>query len=216
MALPIAALITAGLALLPKLPEMWGAVAGIFGKKVPEGVTQAGELAGEVLDSFSKGQLSPEAQIKLQEVISKHEERIIELSLEDRKITLEDKKIDYDLMKGAQQVEIEESKSPDEYVRRTRPLILRRLFYLMAIYIFFGPLLVTLCSYYQFDEATLNSVVGMLEYVSAFLFGTFSISFTGYMIGRTAEKKAGLQDGAISESLISSFTKMPAMFKKNK
>jgi len=215
MPLPaIPLLVSAGLTLLPKIPELWGAIAGLFGAKVPDSVTKAGELANSVLGSLTQGAVSPETQLKLQELINQHEEKIKEIALREQELVLKEKTVEYDLMKGSQDVEKAAYLAPDEYVRRTRPMILRKLFYLICVYVFFAPGIVALGSYYRFDEATLNSVVGMLEYIAGFLFGTFSISFTGYVIGRTQEKKAGLPDGTVSESMIQSFGSLPGLFRK--
>jgi len=37
----MAPLVVAGLSLLPKIPDMWNSIAGLFGRKIPETVEQA-------------------------------------------------------------------------------------------------------------------------------------------------------------------------------
>jgi hypothetical protein len=190
-----APLILAGLSLLPKLPEMWGTVAGLFGKKVPDTIEAAGSLAGEVINAFKRGEVSPEVQTKLNDSMYKHEERIKELSLEKMKV-------EYDLMKGAQEIEKASYQSKDEFVRRTRPKILRDMFKLCTGYILYAPLCIVAFKGFGVADATLLVMIEFLKYLGYSLFGTFTLAYTGYTAGRTTEKVKGKEEGSVSNSLM--------------
>ncbi|MBW1730019.1 MAG: hypothetical protein JRH08_00810 [Deltaproteobacteria bacterium] len=82
--MPLPALVGLGLSLLPKLPEIWSEVAKLFGKEPPKGVEQAKKLADEVTNLFQQGKVPPEVQVKLQELMYQHAERIYELEIQDR------------------------------------------------------------------------------------------------------------------------------------
>mgnify|MGYP001120440708 CR=1 FL=1 len=83
MPLPLG-IIATGLSLLPKIPELWDGIAGIFGKEAPKAVTEAGNLAEDVIGLFEKGQVTPEQEAKLKGLFYQHEERIYELEIQDR------------------------------------------------------------------------------------------------------------------------------------
>lgn len=199
-----APLILAGLSLLPKIPEIWGTVAGLFGKKVPDSIETAANLANDVFSAFKKDEVSSEVQVKLEQTMNQHKEKIAEIALKE-------KEIEYDLMKGSQEVEKESYKSTDQYVRRTRPKILRDLFKLCAGYTLFAPLMMVALSYTDIDSATLVSVVGLLKYIGYSIFGAFTLNYGGYTAGRTIEKKNGVTDGSISNGLMSTIS---ALIKK--
>lgn len=184
-----APLIMAGLSLLPKIPAMWDAVAGLFGKKVPKSVEGAGNLASEVMDAFRKGRLSPEAQIKLKELILQHEAEMAKLAFEEKKLEFEKEKLLHEDLSDVRDLEKESYKSEDQYVRRTRPMILRRLFGICTIYVFLAPAGVILGHEAGLDAETLKATVSMLEWCAGWLFGTFSTAYLGYAAARTVDKK---------------------------
>ena len=190
-----APLLVAGLSLLPKIPDMWNAVAGLFGKKVPKSVEEAGKLAGEVINSFKKGELSPEAQIELEKEVNRHIERIKELALEEKELALKDKELDF---KGEElivrnqesmnELEMEAYKSTDEFVRRTRPKMLRDFFKLVVGYVLYAPLALIAAKSVGFDAALLNTFTAMLEWIGGWVFGTFSAAYLGYTGARMVDK----------------------------
>lgn len=199
-----APLILAGLSLLPKIPEIWSTVAGLFGKKVPDSIETAANLANDVFSAFKKDEVSPEVQVKLDQLMNQHKEKIAEIALEE-------KRIEYDLMKGSQEVEKEAYKSTDQFVRRTRPKILRDLFKLCAGYTLFAPLTIVALSYTDMDAATMMTVVNLFKYIGYSIFGAFTLNYGGYTAGRTIEKKNGVTDGSISHGLVSTIS---ALIKK--
>ena len=192
MALALVPLISLGLSLLPKLPAAWGAIAGLFGKKVPETVTEAGQLAEGVLGSLKASTLSPEAQIELEKIFKSHEQTMANITLDERKIEMTG-------ILGAQQVEIASYKSEDEYVKRTRPKILRGLFYLMAVYLLMLPWVVVLLNYLKVEDAEVFLVMSGLKEAFLYVCATFSIAYTGYNVVRSQEKKAGCESASGSD-----------------
>lgn len=91
-------LITAGLALLPRIPALWDSIAGLFGQKVPETVEAAGRLAGEVLEAVKTDRLSPEIRARLEEAVMKHKEVIADLALREKALTVEAEKTAQDAL----------------------------------------------------------------------------------------------------------------------
>jgi len=182
-------LIMAGLSLLPKIPKMWDAVAGLFGKKVPSGVKEAGKLASDIMGDFKKDQISPEVQVKLKELMMEHEEEMAKLALEEKKLEFEGTKLEYGDVAGVRELEMASYKVDDEYVRRTRPMILRKLFYGCLTFAFVAPAAVVTMSLCSVAAATVASATGMVEWIGAWLFGTFSTAFLGYAAARSVDKK---------------------------
>lgn len=184
-----APLLLAGLSLLPKIPAMWNAVAGLFGKKVPDSVEEAGSLAEEVMDTLTKGRLSPEAQVKLKEIILQHEEEMARLSFEEKKLAFEENKLIHEDLNDVRDLEKEAYKSEDAYVRRTRPMILRRLFGACMVYVFLVPVSIIVANKIGLDAASIADVTGLFKWCAGWLFGTFSTAYLGYAAARTVDKK---------------------------
>uniref|UniRef100_A0A6M3IS22 Putative holin n=1 Tax=viral metagenome TaxID=1070528 RepID=A0A6M3IS22_9ZZZZ len=187
--MPIPALIGIGLSLLPKLPELWGGIAGLFGKKVPDTIKDAGKLAGEVSDMIRKGEISPDIQVQLEMKIMEYKERIQELLIEEKKIDLESKRIEYDEIQSKNDLEIAAYKSGDEYVARTRPMILRKLFGLVCLYSIYAPLCVIAAYTIGLPTAAIVSFTEMIYWIGGFLFGTFGTSYLGYSAARSLDKR---------------------------
>lgn len=175
-------LIAAGLSLLPKIPSIWSSVAGLFGKKVPSSITEAGKLAGEVMGAFKKNEVPPEITAKLEEIMNEHKEEMA-------KIALEEHRLEFENVAGMQRLEIESYKAGDEYVRRTRPMILRRLFYSCLVYAFFAPTLIVVGSIAGVDAALMVTCIGMVKWIGAWLFGTFGTAYLGYAGARSLDKR---------------------------
>jgi len=179
--MPIPLLMT-GLSLLPKLPSIWGAIAGLFGKKVPDSVEAAGKLAVDVINSFKAGEISPEVQVEMEKIMDDHKEEMAKVALEEHRLIAEG-------LAGVQNVEIESYKSEDQYVRRTRPMLLRRLFYSCIFYAFFAPSAVIAAAVLGVEAALLTTVIGMVEWIGGWLFGTFGGAYLGYAGARSLDKK---------------------------
>lgn len=175
-------LIMAGLSLLPKIPEIWNSVAGLFGKKSPSSVTEAGKLANEVLGALKKDEVPPEIATKLEEIMNQHKEKMAEIALEE-------KRLEFENAAGMQNLEVQAYKSGDEYVRRTRPMILRRLFYGCLGYAFFAPVMIIVAAMVSVEAALLATLIGMVKYIGGWLFGVFASAFLGYASARSLDKR---------------------------
>jgi len=179
--MPIPLLMT-GLSLLPKIPSIWGAIAGLFGKKVPDSIETAGKLAGDVINSLKAGEVSPEVQVEMEKIMNEHKEEMAKITLEEHRLVAEG-------LAGSQQVEVESYKSEDEYVRRTRPMLLRKLFYSCIIYAFFAPSAVIAAAVLGIEAAILATIIGMVEWIGGWLFSTFGAAYLGYTGARSLDKR---------------------------
>ena len=175
-------LIAAGLSLLPKVPSIWGSIAGLFGKKVPSGIEEAGKLAGEVMNAFKKDEVPPEIAAKLEEIMNEHKEEMA-------KIALEEHRLEFENAAGMQNLEIESYKSEDEYVRRTRPKILRDLFSACVVYAVFAPTLIIVGSIAGIEAAVMLACIGVIKWIGGWLFGTFATAYLGYSGARSLDKR---------------------------
>jgi hypothetical protein len=175
-------LIMAGLSLLPKLPSIWEGVAGLFGKKVPGSIQEAGKLAGDVINSLKAGEVSPEIQVEMEKIMKEHEQEMAKITLEEHKLIAEG-------LSASQNLEAQAYKSHDEYVRRTRPMILRKLFYTCIGYVFFAPGIVVAAAVLGVEAAILTVLVSMVEWVGGWLFSTFGAAYLGYAGARSLDKR---------------------------
>lgn len=179
--MPIPLLMT-GLSLLPKIPSIWGAIAGLFGKKMPDGVEAAGKLAGDIMNSLKAGDISPEVQVEMEKIMNDNKEEMAKIALEEHRLIAEG-------IAGAQNAEIESYKSDDQYVRRTRPMLLRRLFYTCVVYTFFAPGIVVAGAALGAEAAILTALIGMVKWIGGWLFSTFGTAYLGYTGARSLDKK---------------------------
>jgi len=178
-------LIISGLSLLPKIPEMWESIAGIFGKEVPKTVKQAGELASVIVSGISKGEVPQEKQFELQMAIMQHEERIEQEKTRNREIELADLQHQRDT-----QVALWENdrQSSSIKVQETRPTILRQMWGFVMFYGVFAPVLAIDAMFLlPVSEAAL--VLAILKDFGFWLLGLFGTSYVGYTTARTLDKK---------------------------
>lgn len=179
----MAPLIAAALPLLPKIPSLARAVAGIFGKKVPDTVEATAKFAGEVMDMMDNGRISPEQKIMLETAIMDHKEDIMRIQNDRLEIVRQAKK---DNLDTTVQLMGQGAASQDVYVSRTRPLILRRLFYACVLY---SGLVTCLVAWLSNRAAMSPEMLAMAKWIGAWMFGTFSTAFVGYTTARTIDKK---------------------------
>lgn len=191
----MAPILLAGLSLLPKIPKMWDAVAGLFGKKAPSGVMEAGELASGIMKDLKKDQISPEVQLKLEELCKEHEREMAKHALEEKKLKLDETKLEYKDAAGVRELEIAAYNVDDPLVRQTRPKILRKLFVGCIAYAFYAPLSVIAIAAWSaafpltITTSTVALVVSMVKWIGGWLFGTFSASYLGYATARSVDKR---------------------------
>ena len=158
----MAPLLGLGLQLLPQIPKVWGAVAGMFGKDTPKSVTEAGDLAGEVLGMINSGQVPPEQQLQLESRLLEHNETILKLQNEREQMYLKDEQ-----QKRDTQVALwaNDQKSTDLEVQRTRPKILKEMWRTCQIFIF-GTLVVFAAAMFMPIEVPTTEMVDGVEKVT--------------------------------------------------
>jgi hypothetical protein len=154
----------------------------LFGKKVPSGIAEAGKLAGEVMNAFKKDEVPPEIAAKLEEIMNEHKEEMA-------KIALEEHRLEFENAAGMQNLEIESYKSEDEYVRRTRPKILRDLFSACVVYAVFAPTLIVVGSIAGIEATIMLACIGVVKWIGGWLFGTFGTAYLGYSGARSLDKR---------------------------
>lgn len=183
----ILSLVMAGLSVLPKLPEAWGAVASLFGKKVPDSVEAAGKLAGEIMGELEKGKVSAEQQIQLKSLFYEHEHKIKELSLRE-------KELDYENLQRQNEQFVKlwtsDTRSTNKFVAETRPLILRRFFWLCAIYSVIVPLSMLVMTKLGIQSSNLEVYFAVLKWIGGWMFSTFTAGYLGYVAGRSVDKRS--------------------------
>lgn len=179
-------IILTGLALLPKIPAMWSAISGLFKKKLPKTESEAIELSKEISDLYKKGNLDPLVQIQLEKIIKDHQAQMSMIALEKEKLF-------YGELQGLRELEIAAYNSGDQYIARTRPGMLRKLFWLCVIYCGVTPLLIIgtliLANIYKFDISLVESFISLIKWIGGFIFSTFTSGYLGYSAARTVDKK---------------------------
>lgn len=183
--IPVLGLIGAGLSVLPKIPEIWSTVAGLFGKQVPKGIEEAGKLAGDILGQFEKGQIPVEKQMELKSLLYAHEEKIIQFKLDEKRLDYEHEETAWSTYR---QLEAEDARSSNQFRTETRPRILRDMFKLTAAYVLFAPLALLAARGLGFD---VTEMMGLLKWMGGFLFSTFASAYLGYTAVRSIWDKKG-------------------------
>ena len=168
-----------GLSLLPKIPQAWNTVASIVGKAVPNSVSEAASLASEVITAVKEDKVTPEQKKALEEELNKHEEKIMELVMGE--------------MNSIRDLEKAAYKSNDKYVARTRPMILRRLFYITAGFCIFAPVSVLIGARVGVD---MNPFIEMIKCIAEYLFYVFGTAYIGYGAMRTRDKSNVIKNGS--------------------
>lgn len=166
------------------VPKVWGALASLFNKKVPETVIEAGGMIEDIAESIKEGQVSPEQQVELKRLLLQNKQI-------EEQVKYEREKLIYDDQAGGREVIKTALSSDDVYVRRTRPKILRWLFGVSAIYTFFAPSIYIAACSLGVSENKLKILVEILTWIGGFLFTSFTTAFTGYTVARSIDKRGG-------------------------
>lgn len=178
--------VVAGLELAGAVAE---AVGGETGKKINEGLNQVAEGLSEA----GSNPLSPEQQAKLQEAGMKHKEQMAALDLED--------------IQGGRDLAKTEIASQDEYVRHTRPELLR--WYgkgsFILVFACVGVVFVSAFSS-AVDKEEAAFIVDVLKWAFPTLSGTFLVMYRAYVGKRTAEKLA--EHGVTPEGLLDKLARL--------
>lgn len=182
--------VVAGLELASGIAE---AVGGDTGKKIADGA----RMVVEGLDEAGRQPVTPDMQLKLNEAADRHAERMAEIGLARERVDLADTEGGRDLAKA-------EIASGDEYVRRTRPMLLRwygkGTFLLVAAAVALA-FLSALTRAVDKEEAAF--IVDVLKWALPSLSGTFLLMYRAYAGKRTEEKlaEAGMQPEGVLDKL---------------
>lgn len=159
-------------------------VGGETGAKIKQGLGMVTEGLHEADAQVEK--MTPEQRLAIDEANHRHAERMRELGIEESRVDLEDVQGGRDLAKA-------EIASSDEYVRRTRPKLLR--WVTMGYLILCGlalPLVVVAAIWGDLDANAAN----LLVYVVCTLIGAMgtllAAMYRAYTGKRSAEKMASL------------------------
>lgn len=175
--------------LMETVGDVAEAVGGATGAKIKTGIDQVRE--GLVEASTQAEHMKPEQRLALQRVQNNHEARLAELELQD--------------IQGGRDLAKTEILSNDEYVRRTRPGLLR-LYGKAALWLIFGVVAIgfaaTFMSEVSKDEAAF--LIEVIKWALASIMGTFLMMYRAYTGKRTAEKAMamGIQPEGILDKLV--------------
>lgn len=164
------------------VPKAWGAIAGLFGKKAPETVTQAGELIDGIQGELRAGKIPAEQQVELKRLLLENEQVKMRYDYEREKLV-------YDDQAGGRDVIKIESSSVDPLVRQARPKMMMRAGNAGIAYTFVMPCIVALCAIANVKEATLVVIIELMIWLGGLIWGAFMTSFTGYTVARSADKR---------------------------
>jgi hypothetical protein len=170
------------------VPKVWQGIAGLFGKKTPETVLQAGKLIDEVETEISAGKVSPEQQIELKRMLLQNEQ------VEDQ-VELERLRLIYQDQAGGREVVKAGYASADPVVRQARPKMMMRLGTAGIWYTIAMPVVIGICAIAGANKEILAVVADLMWYLGLTLWGAFTTSFTGYTVARSADKRVpGMTD----------------------
>jgi len=130
----------------------------------------------------------PNVRLELEKEVNSHKEVIQELLLEEKKLQFEETVLEYTNVSEMIDLEKASYLSEDEYVRRTRPMILRKLFVSCIGYAFYAPLTIVAMGYTNVDPTVMAATISLIEWIGSCLFGTFATSYLGYAAGRSVDK----------------------------
>lgn len=167
------------------IPKAWQTVAAFFGKETPETVIEAGKLIDSVSEEITKGKVTPEQRVHLKELLLQNDQ------VKDQ-VELEKLRLQYQDQAGGREVIRTALTSEDEYVRRTRPKILRRLFTFVCFYSVYAPVIYIDACWLGLKTAQLDALSSLLLWTGASLWTTFLGGFTGYTVVRSKYDKRGL------------------------
>lgn len=80
-------------------------------------------------------------------------------------------------------------KSDYQYTKRTRPMILRKLFYSCIGFCFFAPISIIIISKLSIEKEIIIIITDIIKYIGTLLFSAFGTGFLGYTASRTIDKR---------------------------
>ena len=105
---------------------------------------------------------------------------------------LELTKLEYEDAAGGREVIKTALLSDDPIVKRARPMMMILLGKTCILFVFYAPLAVIAAQLVGIDTVNFMSII---KWIGGFLFGSFSTSFTGYTVARSADKKIATNSG---------------------
>jgi hypothetical protein len=168
--------------------EVAEAVGGETGKKINDGI----KLVTDGLQEANAQPMTPEQQYKLEQAGMRHKERMAGIDLEDTE--------------GGRNLAKAEIASNDEYVRQTRPKLLR-VFGWATVWLLFLVVAVSTWVVFGMEQALTRIEADFLMYVLISVAGliaqVFLFMFRIYVSKRTAEKlgQVGLQPETLLDKM---------------
>jgi len=179
------------------------ALAGIIGGDTGDKINKGLELVSEGLDEAGKTPLSPDQQIEMKKVSD-----ATKIAL--REIAYKDKKLDYDDQAGGREVVKTALMSNDEFVRQARPKMMVLLGKWAIAYTFATPFIVLASAALEVEKDLTELLIKLILWQGGTLWTTFTASFTGYTVARSADKRAAaMQDlGVAPGKLLKALSKV--------
>lgn len=162
------------------------AVGGSTGKKIKDGLS----MVSEGLTEAGAQPLSAEQQVQLQLATQRHTERMATLELKDTE--------------GGRGLAKAELASQDEYVRQTRPRLLRIYAWGFLLLCFIAvPLVVAAAVWGNLNPASADAITYVVCWLIGTIGTTFAAMYRAYTGQRTAEKMAevGMQPEGLMDKL---------------
>ncbi len=156
-------------------------------------------------DSISKAiEDDPDAYAKLKEVELNHKAQLKEIAADHKEQMREYQAQD---VQGARSFAAKELKSEDEYVRRTRPKVVRMTMWLVVAFIalFVAILGAVLLIPYEIAETNASLGAEGLSYLAGVVFLTFATAFRSYTTRRSMDKMT--EAGQVPETFTDKITK---------
>lgn len=173
--------------------DIAAAVGGSTGDKIKAGIAQVTEGLAEA--DAQAPSMNPEQRLALEQAGHRHEERMAELDLAD--------------VQGGRDLAKAEVASEDQYVRRTRPALLRwvAIGYLVLCGLAL-PLVVAAAVWGALNDAAANLLVYVVCMLIGSVGGMLTMMYRAYTGKRTAEKMAEL--GIQPEGILDKLAKLKA------
>lgn len=188
--IPGASLVVGG---LEAASAVAGAIGGDTGSKIQSGLDQAAEGLREA----GQQPLTPEQQVGLKAAIMEHRERMAELGVERHALEVKD-------AQGGRELARAEILSDDEYVRRTRPGLLR-MYGKAAVWLVFLIVLVGFGAVFVADvgQAEGEFLIELCKWALASILATFVMMFKVYTGARSRDKEvaAGMRPESVMDKL---------------
>jgi len=169
---------------LEGIGKMAQAVGGDTGKKIEQGLS----TVTDGLRELGQTPLPPEIQVRMAEIKTSHEREMAEINFKEKSLPYEDQA-------GGREVIKTGLLSDDPVVRRARPTMMLYLGKMSILYAFYAPVSVIAASY-ALQDVTMDLFMGMVKWIGGFLFTAFMTSFTGYTVGRSADKKTAAYEAS--------------------